>query len=88
MQSSEMSLMSGTIKFSIYSLLGKAIRKLCFAENLVKIGVTVLKISFCVAENNKMQNEFHIKIGCTKKSIFPTYDSFCLITSHFRSQLD
>ncbi len=37
---------------------------------------------FCVAENNKIQKEFHTIIGCISKSIFPTYDSFRLIASH------
>ncbi len=37
---------------------------------------------FCPTENNKIQKELHTIIGCIYKSIFPTYDSFCLITSH------
>ncbi len=44
MRSSEMSLMSGTTKFQICGLFGRVIRKLCFAENLIKIGLTVPKI--------------------------------------------
>ncbi len=36
---------------------------------------------FCPAENNKIQREFHTIIGCISKSIFPTYDSFRLITT-------
>ncbi len=38
-------------------------------------------IQFCVAENNKKQKEFHTIMGCISKSIFPTYDSFRLITT-------
>ncbi len=37
---------------------------------------------FCPAENNKIQRDFHTIIGCISKSIFPTYDSFRLITTH------
>ncbi len=37
---------------------------------------------FCPAENNKIQREFHTIIGCISKSIFPTYDTFRLITTH------
>ncbi len=44
MRSSEMSLMSGSIKFQFFSLFGKAIGKLCFAENPIKIGLRVPKI--------------------------------------------
>ena len=44
MQSSEMSLMLGPTKFQFLSLFSKAIRELCFAENLIKIGRSVPKI--------------------------------------------
>ena len=44
MQSSEMSLMSEPINFQLLSLLGKAIKELCFAENPIKIGLRVPKI--------------------------------------------
>ncbi len=55
MQSSEMSLMSGAIKFKICSLFGKALRKLCFAENLIKNGLRVPKIkTIFAAGNNKI----------------------------------
>ncbi len=37
---------------------------------------------FCPAENNKIQTEFHTIIGYISKSIFSTYDSYRLITSH------
>ncbi len=57
MQSSEMSLMSGPIKFQFFSLLGKAIRELCFAENPIKIGLNdhwgvcpALKVHFVMCE--------------------------------------
>ena len=39
---------------------------------------------FCLAENNKIQKEFYTIIGCISKSIFPTNNSFRLITSHMQ----
>ncbi len=44
MQPSEMSLMSGPNKFQFFTLFGKVIRVLCFAENPIKIRLQVSKI--------------------------------------------
>ena len=43
--------------FSFYSLFGKAIRELCFAENSIKIRLRVPKVigNFFPGENNKIQ---------------------------------
>ncbi len=85
MRSSEMSLVLGTIKLWICSLFGKATRKLCFAENLIRIGLNIPKIlqrQFCSAENNKLQKQFLTIMGYISKSISLTYDSFRLIISH------
>ena len=75
--------MTGTIKFQV-----------CNSWKLLECYV-LLKTSseldflfqryrqFCPAENNKIQKEFHTVIGYISKSIFPTYDSFRLITSQY-----
>ena len=65
----------------------KALRELCFNENLIRIGLIIPK-THCPAENNEIQKEFHIIIGYIAKSIFPTYDSFRLITSYIEIVLD
>ena len=83
MRSSEMSLMSGTIKFQFCSLFVKAFRELCFTKTSSKSDLRFQRQrQFCVAENNKIQKEFHTIIGRISKSIFPTYDSFRWIASH------
>ena len=44
MWSSEMSLMSGTVKFYFCNSFVKALRELCFAENLIRIRLIIPKI--------------------------------------------
>ncbi len=70
MRSSEMSLMSGTIKFKFRNLFVKALRELlCFAENLIKVFKHTI---------NKIQKGIFYY-----NWIYQTYnDSFHLITSH------
>ncbi len=77
-------------------ILCRALSNFRFVVHLVKqsISFVLLKTSpksdsrfqryalFCPAENNKIQRDFHSMIGCISKSIFPTYDSFRLITTH------
>ncbi len=53
--------MLGTINFKFCNSFVKALRELCFAENLIRIRLP--KIQFCPAENNKIQKEFHTVSG-------------------------
>ena len=79
--------MSGPIKFQLFNLFGKAIRELCFAQIPIKIGLRVPNRQFCPDDNNKIQKELHTIIRCIQKFIFPTYDSFRLITSQILRQV-
>ncbi len=76
--------MSGPIKYLFFSLFGTAIRELCFllkTPSKLDLGFQGYR-QFCPAENNKIEKELHTTIGCIQKSIFSTYDSFRLLTSH------
>ncbi len=56
--------MSGPIKFKFFSVFGKEIRELCFAENPSKSDLGFQRYrKFCPAENNKIQKELHTIIG-------------------------
>ena len=85
MRSSEMSLMTGPIKFQFFSLFGKAIRELCFAENPIKIRLRVPNIQAILSSWKQSDTKgiaYHNWMYLEINIIFPKYVSFGLITSH------
>ena len=80
--SSKISLKSVIFTFQFSTYLFAPFLQLHFAENPIKIGRFHRYEQLKDAKNNRKQKTFSSLFGSILKSIFPTSDWFCLITSH------